>query len=74
LHSTDVITAQLDGQVRTTATVGSQFIQQSDGSWLQTGTQSASSACGSLSKGTHVARVLDASGHVLAEGSYTLTP
>jgi hypothetical protein len=73
LNATDQIIAQLDGQVRTTATVGSQFIQQSDGSWLQTTTQSASSACGSLSRGTHVGRVLDPSGKVLAESSFTLT-
>ena len=77
LHATDQITAQLDGQVKGTATLGSQFIQQSDGSWLQTTTQSGVTTCAGTNgqfTGTHVGRILDASGKVLADGSFTVTP
>jgi hypothetical protein len=79
LKETDQLTYQLDGVPAVTSTVADNFTKQSDGSWLAIDTSSASSSCegpsgAALSVGTHVMRILDASGKVLAEGSYTLTP
>lgn len=79
LKADDELTFQIDGITSTTATVGEAFTVQSDGSWLLTDTQSSSSSCTSaigatLSMGTHTLQILDASGKVLAQGSYTLTP
>ena len=75
VHAGDVITDQLDGHIQATDTVNAAFIQQSDGSWLLTSPGSTSTVCGSgISMGTHDEKFLDASGHVLAEGTYTVTP
>jgi hypothetical protein len=79
LKATDQIAWQLDGVPVITTKVSDQFKLQSDGSWLFTDTSSASSSCtgpggGPLTMGAHTMRILDASGKVLAEGSYTVTP
>ena len=69
---------QIDGVTQITNAVADNFKQQTDGTWLFTDTSAASSSCqgvsGALSMGTHNVRILDANGHVLAEGSFTLTP
>ncbi|HEX7497535.1 MAG TPA: hypothetical protein VF344_03610 [Candidatus Limnocylindrales bacterium] len=69
---------QIDGVTQITNLVAENFKQQADGTWLFTDTSAASSSCqgvsGPLSMGTHNVRILDANGHVLAEGSFTLTP
>jgi hypothetical protein len=69
---------QIDGVTQITNAVADNFKQQTDGTWLFTDTSAASSSCqgvsGPLSMGTHSVRILDANGHVLAEGSFTLTP
>jgi hypothetical protein len=79
LKETDQLVWQVDGVALVTSNVANNFTKQSDGSWLYTDTSTASSSCqgpsgNALSMGTHVIRILDASGKVLAEGSYTLTP
>jgi hypothetical protein len=78
LKGTDQLTLQLDGKTQSTGTVADLFTQQTDGSWLLTSTDPASTACQDsngqqLSMGRHSLSVLDPSGKVLAEGSYTLT-
>ena len=76
--ATDKLNWQIDGVTRITSTVADNFKQQTDGTWLFTDTSNASSNCqvpsGPLSMGTHSFRILDVSGRVLAEGSFTLTP
>jgi hypothetical protein len=79
LKETDQLVYQLDGVSTVTSTVANNFTKQGDGSWLYTDTSPANSSCqgpsgAALSMGTHVMRILDAGGRVLAEGSYTLTP
>lgn len=78
LKGTDELTVQLDGVTQTTGTVGDIFTQQSDGAWLLTSTNPASSACQAasgdpLSMGAHTLTILDANGKVLVSGSFTLT-
>jgi cold shock CspA family protein len=74
------ITLKLDGTVETTSTVGgSGFVQHTDGTWTNASAISTSDVCGlasggSISMGTHTLQVVDASGNVLAEGTYTLAP
>jgi antitoxin (DNA-binding transcriptional repressor) of toxin-antitoxin stability system len=84
----DNVTITLDGKQVTSGPVSSvsDLIQQPDGSWTSTSTtspstmQSICAAGGSsggfniLTPGTHTMQVLDASGKVLAKGSYTVTP
>jgi hypothetical protein len=80
LHYADQISLKLDGTVEATSTVGgSGFVQHTDGTWTSTSPISTSDVCGlassgSISMGTHTLQVIDASGKVLAEGTYTLTP
>jgi hypothetical protein len=78
MQATDMLTYQADGVTEGTETVDTTFLRQSDGTWLFSKPSSASLMChGSSSAaavGTHTLRILDAAGHVLAEGSYTLTP
>ena len=84
----DVLTVKLDGKSGTTMTMGedSTIVQQSDGSWTSTSTVSAAdvaTACAAggmtsegidvLANGTHNMQVVDASGKVVASGSYTVT-
>jgi hypothetical protein len=85
----DRITITLDGKSAGTSTVsssGNDVAQQADGTWLVVSTTSPSSmkslcdAGGSsggfniLTPGTHTMQVLDATGKVLASGSYTVNP
>jgi VCBS repeat-containing protein len=55
------------------------FTRQADGTWTYTTSDQAKSNCtGSsgekLAMGTHTVTILDVAGHVLAQGSFTLTP
>jgi len=76
----DQISLKLDGTVVDTSTVGgSGFAQHTDGTWTNTSQISTSDICslasgGSISMATHTLQIVDASGKVLAEGTYTLTP
>ena len=60
--------------VKAKDTVSREFIQQSDGSWSNTTPVDVSSGCGSSSMGVNDLKIVDASGHILATGTYTLTP
>jgi hypothetical protein len=85
----DKVTIMMDGKSAGPTTVsssGSDVTQQADGSWVIVSTtaptdmQSICAAGGSaggfniLTPGTHTMQVLDASGKILAQGSYTVTP
>jgi hypothetical protein len=85
----DSVTITLDGKSAGSTTVsssGSDVTQQPDGSWIVISTtapsemQSICAAGGSAggfnvyTPGTHTMQVLDATGKVLAQGSYTVTP
>jgi hypothetical protein len=84
VHATDLITVRLDGKTTASAQLSDagSTTQQADGSWLIVTTYSvddmrAACAAGSpvgevnlFSPGTHTMQVLDASGRVLAQGSY----
>jgi hypothetical protein len=79
MQATDILTYQADGvRVGGIETVDTTFLRQSDGTWLFSKPDTASSICqgssGAVTIATHTLRILDASGKVLAEGSYTLTP
>ena len=89
LKSTDTISLWFDGKSAGSTPIGesgSDVNQQPDGSWLTVSTTAASemqSACASgvsssgfnvATPGTHTMQIRDASGKVLAEGSYTVTP
>jgi hypothetical protein len=86
VHAGDAVTDMVDGRVLTSGPLVG-MTQQADGSWvifITTSQASMQSACVSggasavghymLALGTHVERVLDSSGKVLAQGSYTVTP
>jgi hypothetical protein len=85
----DTITIMLDGKSAgpsTISTSGSDVTQQSDGTWLvvtKTDSSSMKSLCDAggtsggfnvLTPGTHTMQVLDSTGKVLAQGSYTVNP
>jgi hypothetical protein len=83
VKATDPLVIQQDGKtVDTTAfsiTVKDLFTLQPDGTWMYTRSDPAKSNCtGSsgetLAIGTHTVAILDTAGHVLAQGSFTLTP
>jgi hypothetical protein len=78
LQATDQLTYQTDGVTESTDTVDNTFSRQSDGTWLFSRSTNANSLCSGSSStatvGTHTLRILDASGKILAEGSYTVTP
>jgi hypothetical protein len=88
VKAADSVTITLDGKPVTTSQVSSvtDMIQQPDGSWTSVDTTSpttmqAMCATGGssggfdiLTPGTHTMQVLDASGKILAQGSYTVTP
>jgi len=89
VHSGDTITITFDGKPAGSSQVltsGGDVRHQADGSWLVVSTttaaqmQSLCEAGGSsggfdvLTPGTHTMQVLDSSGKVLAQGSYTATP
>ena len=78
VSATQALNWQMDGVDQASNTVADAFKQQTDGSWLFTDTSAGSSSCqapnGQLSIGTHSMKIVDISGRVLAEGSFTLTP
>jgi len=83
VQATDTLVFQQDGKTVDTAgaTIRATdlFTHQPDGSWTYTSSDQAKSNCtGSsgetLSMGTHTITILDVAGHVLAQGSFTLTP
>lgn len=89
VKATDSVTIMFDGKSVAPTTVsssGSDVKQQADGSWVSVSTTTPSemqSLCAAggvagginvLTPGTHTMQVLDASGKVLAQGSYTVTP
>jgi hypothetical protein len=77
VSGSDRITVKYDGITKGTQTVSSGFVGQSDGTWLyQDSTGSGTWSCassGSNSVGTHTETIVDSSGRILAEGTYTLT-
>ena len=83
VQATEVLVFQQDGKTVDTAGatihVSDLFTHQTDGSWTYTSSDQAKSNCtGSsgetLTMGTHTIAILDVAGHVLAQGSFTLTP
>jgi hypothetical protein len=64
------VTLTIDGKTISTQTVSTGFEQQSDGSWLSSGSGSASKLCG-FGTGAHSLKVLDAANEVIAEGTFT---
>jgi hypothetical protein len=76
----DELTIKFDGRISTTETITDSFAKQSDGSWLYTGTSGAGTwdcnssydTTGSTSIGKHTETILDLSGNILAQGTYTL--
>ncbi len=70
VKDTDQITGRFDGKAGTTQTVvDAGMTQREDGSWFLSKTNPADCSFGI---GLHTAQLADASGKVLAEGSYTL--
>jgi VCBS repeat-containing protein len=83
VKATDALVFQQDGKtVDTTGfsiKVSDMFTLQPDGTWMYTTSEQAKSNCtgssgDTLAMGTHTVAILDTAGHVLAQGSYTLTP
>jgi hypothetical protein len=78
VKGTDKVTNRADGgDWGRAVTVSDYFTQQSDGSWLHDEASDPLSTCdgptGKFSSGTHKLQVVDASGKVLADGSFTIT-
>ena len=74
VSSSEVVTAELDGEAGDPQAMSdTHFVKQSDGSWVSTTSQSASSWCGGLAAGKHTLKCLDSQGNVLAQGSFTNT-
>jgi hypothetical protein len=71
--ASDQVMAELDGKQGDPSAVGGDFEKQSDGRWLSTLTESASTFCDGLATGKHTIRVLDAQGNALAQASFTNT-
>jgi hypothetical protein len=83
VQATDALVFQQDGKSVNTAgatiRATDMFTRQPDGTWTYTTKDQAKSNCtGSsgetLTMGTHTISILDVAGHVLAQGSFTLTP
>jgi len=77
----DTITVVVDGRTLGSEVVSSAMTQGADGSWTSTETSTAAqvqSACtaggATLAKGSHTEQVLDATGKVIASGTYTINP
>jgi hypothetical protein len=78
----DTVTTTVDGKTASSNTVTvAGFVSQADNTWLLTSTTvwtdmqtecAKGSASAVLAPGTHTIAILDASGHVLAQGSYTV--
>jgi hypothetical protein len=70
-----VVTLEFDGVPSTTlTTVAAEFVQQADGSWLDSSTVSSSSLCVAFSVGKHSIGASDAAGKVITEGTFTVKP
>jgi hypothetical protein len=75
LKETDRLTWQIDGKTLSTLAVSDLFTKQPDGSWQYTDTSTGASGCAGITgMGPHTIAFLDASGHVLAQGSFTVSP
>jgi hypothetical protein len=73
----DYVSVQTDGiGTGVLEHVGLFFQQQSDGSWREVEDAANVDLCATVgyAAGTHDLRILDSSGKVLAQGSYTVTP
>jgi hypothetical protein len=71
------VAAQVDGKSWGSVVVSAEFQKQSDGTWLHTDTSildSCQGPDGKLSPGSHKLSITDASGKVLAEGTFTVNP
>ncbi len=76
VKSGEQISTSFDGKVYDSAPVEQGFTRQSDGTWLNVSTIHVS-GCGTApgnTPGAHTIQYLDSNGHVLAQGSYTVTP
>ncbi len=72
VKGTDQITYQIDETaIVTQAVTAFGLTQQDDGTWSVTDTNSNGSSNCSMGPGAHTARLLDSSGNVLAQGSFT---
>jgi len=67
------VTLTLDGQELSSSTVADGFVQQSDGTWLSSGSIAASDLC-AAGTGQHVVKMVDDQGNTLAQAGYTATP
>ena len=74
--ATEKLTWKVDSQTLFTGTVSDLGLaKQSDGSWMYTSTDSGSGGCADVTgMGAHTMSVLDPAGHILAQGSFTVTP
>ena len=71
VKDTDPITLKIDGNtVGTHTAVEAGLAKQADGSW--SGTSSGPSDCSTMGAGLHTEQLVDGSGNVLAEGSFTI--
>jgi hypothetical protein len=78
VKGTDQVTNRVDGgDWGRSVTVSDYFTQQSDSTWLHDAASDPLTTCdgpsGKLAAGTHKLQVVDASGKVLADGSFTIT-
>ena len=72
VNGTDQITYQIDETtIITQAVTDFGLTQQADGTWSVTDTNPDGSSNCSMGPGAHTARLLDSSGNVLAQGSFT---
>jgi hypothetical protein len=72
--SGDEITAVVDGTVGGTDTVGDIFVQQADGSWLSSTTDTSTTLCKDYDPGQHTIGFQDSAAEMIAEGSFTVLP
>lgn len=68
------VTSVIDGSTGETGTVGANFDQQPDGSWLSTSTNSSTTICTEYDPGTHTIGFEDSNGNPIVEGSFTVEP
>jgi hypothetical protein len=69
----ETVTLMIDEQSLSSDTVSGGFEQQSDGTWLSSGTIAASDLC-ALGTGSHLIKLVDGNGKVLGQASYTAQP
>jgi hypothetical protein len=69
-----IITPVDDGTPGAKESVDSAFQKQPDGSWLDSTTANSGDLCVQYRPGPHTIGFLDASGHLIAEGTFTVLP